>query len=106
MAPAQSISLRNKDTGCRATQTTPRYDLILDDEPVCMDIEFQRYCPQNDNPKVKWMHRIGRISLVNTRGDVVLDVYARYPYVEGISKMYGKRFVSTSMPNHSAKDED
>lgn len=68
---------------CRATQTTPRYDLLLPGEPVSVDLEFQHYMRQG----CKGGHRLGRPSIKNTRKQTVLDVYGVYPREEGVRKM-------------------
>lgn len=67
---------------CGATQTYPLYDLLLPGEPVAIDIEFQHY----KSTGYKGGHRLGRPTIVNTKGEVVLDVYAAYPREEGVSK--------------------
>ena len=67
----------------RATQITPRLDLLKDiDEPLAVDIEFQEYKPKDSE---KWAHRIGRIAFVNTRGDVIYDCYFRYEFDEEVN---------------------
>ncbi|KAK5689241.1 hypothetical protein LTR17_026407 [Elasticomyces elasticus] len=65
---------------CRATQTTARFDLLIDGEPCFIDIEFQGY---KRDDRIKYGHRIGRICILNSKGDVVLDVYAIYPREAG-----------------------
>ncbi|KAK5126212.1 hypothetical protein LTR08_004773 [Meristemomyces frigidus] len=65
---------------CRATQTTPRPDLLLPREPVSFDAEFQTYRPSGSP---KWIQRLGRSTLRNTRGQTVLDVYCYYPTIAG-----------------------
>lgn len=67
---------------CRATQRTPRLDLLLPGEPVSIDIEFQNFRRKGG----KGRHRCGRTGLVNTRNEVILDVYAAYPRAEGERK--------------------
>lgn len=79
---------------CRATQTTVRKDHLVAGEPVALDIEFQQY--KRDSAK-KHAHRIGRIAIVNTKGELVLDVYAAYPREDGVRKVYPpKRFLVES----------
>lgn len=73
---------QKKDSRCRALQTTPRWDLLKDKtEPLAVDVEFQEYRPMGVE---KWAHRIGRVGVTNTRGERIYDVYARYPFVEGV----------------------
>ncbi|KAK4539704.1 hypothetical protein LTR36_010415 [Oleoguttula mirabilis] len=68
---------------CRATQTYPRFDLLLPGSPVSVDFEFQHFmrddCKDGD--------RTGRAAVTNVRKDVILDVYAVYPREEGVRKM-------------------
>lgn len=65
---------------CRATCTTPRWELLKDDdEPLAIDCEFQEFKPEDAE---KWGHRMGRLAVVNTKGEFIYDVYARYPYVQ------------------------
>ncbi|KAK4953712.1 auxilin-like clathrin-binding protein required for normal clathrin function [Elasticomyces elasticus] len=68
---------------CRATQTWPLFHLLFEGEPCFLDIEFQKYRPLG---APKEIHRIGRIAILNSKGQVVLDVYAAYPRVEGVAK--------------------
>ncbi|KAK5694780.1 hypothetical protein LTR97_009370 [Elasticomyces elasticus] len=68
---------------CRATQTWPLFHLLFEGEPCFFDIEFQKYRPLG---APKEIHRIGRIAILNSKGQVVLDVYAAYPRVEGVAK--------------------
>ncbi|TKA29568.1 hypothetical protein B0A50_03581 [Salinomyces thailandicus] len=68
---------------CRATQTTPRFDLLLPGEPLALDIEFQHYMATG----CKGAHRLGRAAIVNSRRQTVLDVYAAYPREEGVRKI-------------------
>lgn len=80
---------------CKATQTTPRWDLLSKDsnEPLAVDIEFQE-CKAPDQEK--WHHRIGRIAFVNTRGKVIYDTFVRYEDEKDLSmKMGPKRFGAT-----------
>lgn len=78
------------DYVCRATQTSPRFDLLLPGEPVSVDIEFQNFRRQGG----KGNHRCGRVALVNTRNEVILDVYAVYPREEGVRKFFPpKKFI-------------
>ncbi|KAF7186987.1 RNA exonuclease 4 [Pseudocercospora fuligena] len=77
---------------CNAIQTTPRWDLILPNEPLGIDIEFQEYLLDTDiweghaNANGKRHFRLGRVSVVNTLGQVVLDVYVYYRTEKGIAK--------------------
>lgn len=66
-----------------ATQPEPRLDLLLPDEPVALDVEFQEYFVAGT---IKWQHRIGRVAVVNTKKEAILDVYAAYPADENIKK--------------------
>ncbi|KAK4890537.1 hypothetical protein LTR27_010818 [Elasticomyces elasticus] len=68
---------------CRTTQTWPLFHLLFEGEPCFLDIEFQKYRPQGSPKEI---HRIGRIAILNSKGQVVLDVYAAYPRVEGVAK--------------------
>ena len=67
---------------CRATQLVRCMGLSIAGEPVFPDIEFQSYCREGDrhpDGRVRWRKRIGRIAIINSVGDVVMDVYAAYP---------------------------
>lgn len=68
---------------CRATQLKPKFDLLRVGETTAMDIEFQEYKHDTDN---KWHHCVGRIAIVNTVGQFILDVYAAYPKDVNIRK--------------------
>jgi RNA exonuclease 4 len=48
-----------------------------------LDIEFQNYKHES---WYKWQHRIGRVAIVNSIGETVLDVYAAYPREDGVEK--------------------
>lgn len=72
---------------CRATCTSVKWELVKDpSEPLAFDIEFQEYKGPDAE---KWAHRIGRIAVVNTRGEVVLDTFTQYDF---------DRNVKTKMP--------
>ncbi|KAK3679716.1 hypothetical protein LTR78_000092 [Recurvomyces mirabilis] len=70
----------------RATQTYPLYSLLLPGEPCFVDIEFQNYLVDGRGPQ---KHRVGRIAILNTRGDVVLDAYAVYNNEDNVKKCFG-----------------
>ena len=79
----RNVLIDPKDPQCRATQRTPRFDLLKDSkEPLALDIEFQEYRAKDS---VKWSHRIGRIAFVNTRGDTIYDTYVRYEFDENVN---------------------
>ena len=81
-ADGRPISVDPKNPNCRATQRTPRIDLLKDlEEPFAVDIEFQEF---RQKGAAKWNHRIGRIGIVNTRGDIIYDTYVRYDWDENI----------------------
>ena len=68
----------------RAMQTVPRLDLLDDPtEPFAVDLEFQQSKREGD---LKGKQRIGRVSVVNTRGDVVYDVYTAYDNEPDVKK--------------------
>lgn len=84
--------LRDRRRPCRATQTKPRFDLLLPGEPCAIDAEFQRFrIVSDDGTESKCINRPGRLSIVNTRGDVVLDVYCRYEYTKHERKVISRR---------------
>ncbi|KAK5119819.1 hypothetical protein LTR85_007145 [Meristemomyces frigidus] len=89
---------------CRATQTTPRFDLLLPGEPVALDIEFQTYLPIGSP---KWIQRLGRPTLRNTRGHTILDVYCYYPTEKGVKKGTPPKRFNVAWPDlmkqHGAK---
>lgn len=69
----------------RATQQTPRLDLLLPGEPVALDIEFQKFQREGH---AKQQHRVGRIAVVNTKKETIIDVFAAYPREDGIEKKW------------------
>lgn len=72
-----------KNPRCRATQRAPRLDILKDlKEPFAVDIEFQEFRRMDSTT---WDHRIGRIAIVNTRGQTIYDTYVRYQYDEDIN---------------------
>lgn len=81
-APTSESKARAKYV-CRATQLTPRFDRLFPGEPCFLDIEFQRYRVAGIT---KEFHRVGRIAIVNSKGDTVLDVYAIYNNEESVTK--------------------
>ena len=89
-------SARNHPGGegkCRATQLTPAWNRLSPGEPVSLDIEFQNF---KHTSWEKWRHRVGRVAIVNSKGETVLDVYAAYAKEDGVSKlMPPKRFMVT-----------
>lgn len=76
---------------CKAKQTTPRWDLLNKDpfEPLAVDIEFQT-CKAKDAPK--WSHRMGRVSFVSTKGELIYDTYVRYRDEEDLAVRVNRRF--------------
>ena len=76
----------------RATQTTPKFGLLLPNEPCFIDIEFQKFIdekgPKHANGTPKIMHRIGRIAVLNSEGEVVLDTFAIYSNEDGVEKWW------------------
>jgi hypothetical protein len=79
--------------GCRATKLIPNYELLKDPkEPLALDIEFQEY---RHVDSVKWGHRMGRISIVNTRGETIYGTYVSYDYDPDVDvKMPPARYVA------------
>lgn len=73
---------------CRATQLQPVWRLLRDGEPVALDIEFQNYQRGGFNG-----HRVGRVAIVNIRGETVLDVYAAYRNEPDVKKKLPPRFL-------------
>lgn len=73
-----------KNPNCKATQTTLRLDLLSKDtsEPLAVDIEFQT-CKAKDADK--WAFRVGRIAVVDTKGNVVYDTFVRYKDEENVA---------------------
>ncbi|KAI7089533.1 hypothetical protein KC356_g2395 [Hortaea werneckii] len=67
-------SSRWKPKPTRATQTTPRMDLIT--PVIAVDCEFQEVYVEELG---KCRHRVGRVSLVNYDGQTIYDVFAFYP---------------------------
>lgn len=65
-------------TNSRASCTTPNWSLLRDPkEPLAMDVEFQEHKGKGAE---KWGHRMGRIAVVNTKGQTIYDVYVQYDY--------------------------
>ncbi|PPJ50393.1 hypothetical protein CBER1_06981 [Cercospora berteroae] len=80
------------------TQVVPRMELLLPGEPCSIDMEFINFqvpgavhpMDHNDESKrnkPKWAHRPAWMAITNTRGEVVLDIFVKYPYVEGVRTM-------------------
>ncbi|KAK6383147.1 hypothetical protein LTR65_010430 [Meristemomyces frigidus] len=82
-SPNIPVVVSKKPYVCRATQTTPRFDLLLPGQPVALDIEFQTYLPIGSP---KWIQRLGRVALINTQRQTILDVYCYYPNEQGVRK--------------------
>jgi hypothetical protein len=81
-ADGHPISVDPENPNCRAKQRTLRFDLLKDpNEPLAVDIEFQEF---RHKDSAKWDHRIGRIGIVNTRGDIIYDTYVRYERDENV----------------------
>lgn len=106
-APARGVG--------KGTQVVPRWELLLPGEPLALDIEFQNYHRIGENhPIVKdsrgrvkgnsgkpqWRNRLGWIGIVNTRGEVILDVHVFYPQDKALQTMFpyapGKQFGVTA----------
>ncbi|KAM3417482.1 hypothetical protein BST61_g5726 [Cercospora zeina] len=96
-APTPNTSYANNPTAFRipnapashspAQQVEPRWDLLLPGEPVACDIEFQNYHiagnvhgPWHANKAGlnRWSNRVGWTSIVNTRGEIILDTFVNY----------------------------
>ena len=88
VAVSAVTSMTNTQSGgtykCRATQLTPAWDRLIPGEPVSLDIEFQNF---KHTSWEKWRHRVGRVAIVNSAGETVLDVYAAYAKEDGVSKL-------------------
>jgi hypothetical protein len=78
---------KHSNSKCRATQTTPNPSVLMPGEPCAIDFEFQKY-KRTDIPGARQQHRIGRVSIVNTHGDVALDVFAIYPNEPNVEKCW------------------
>lgn len=65
----------------RAVQTVPRMDLIT--AVIALDCEFQKVYVEAFG---KHEHRVGRVSIVNHRGETIYDVFAWYPEEPGKTK--------------------
>ncbi|KAI7285412.1 hypothetical protein KC345_g1688 [Hortaea werneckii] len=79
-------SSRWKFKPTRATQTTPRMDLIT--PVIAVDCEFQEVYVEQLG---KCRHRVGRVSLVNYDGRTIYDVFAFYPEEQGKRKKLAPR---------------
>ena len=60
---------------CRAKQRTPRLDLVKEGEAIAFDVEGVQL--PNETGSLK--RGVGRVSVVNERGQVVYDTFAFYP---------------------------
>ncbi|TKA80604.1 hypothetical protein B0A55_02918 [Friedmanniomyces simplex] len=68
---------------CRATQTYSLYHLLFPGEPCFLDFDSQKYKPIGEPKEI---HCIGRIAILNSKGEVVLEFYAACPRVGGVKK--------------------
>lgn len=66
---------------CRATQTTPRWDLVKEGMTMAFDSEFQLIEKGGLN-----IQRHGRVSVVNEAGQVILDTFVAYDNEPGTTK--------------------
>lgn len=77
-ADGKKFLLPPKNPNCRATCTKVKWELLKDPkEPVAIDVEFQEFRGKDAE---KWGHRMGRVAVVNSRGQVIYDTYASYDY--------------------------
>lgn len=67
---------------CRAAQTTPRWDLLVNNSVVAFDAEFQRVVNIFGAQKA----RLGRVSAVDANGAVILATLVAYDNETGLSK--------------------
>ena len=70
---------------CRATQLYPLFHRLFPGELCFLDIKFQQY---RRDGELKQRHRIGRVAIVNSKGQVILDVYAAYPREPDVQKCW------------------
>ncbi|KAK4501652.1 hypothetical protein PRZ48_007461 [Zasmidium cellare] len=71
---ANQLKKPKPNTKSKATQPTPRLDLLERDEPVAFDAEFQDF----REPGEGWLHRLAWAAIVGSRGQVILSVGSRY----------------------------
>ena len=75
----QSGHGRHRKYQCRAQQLTPRLELIKKGEAIALDVEGVLLPDEVGSRK----SGIGRVSIVNERGQVVYDTFVHYPRVLG-----------------------
>ena len=79
----KKVLIKPVNPSCRATCTSVQWDLLKNPkEPLALDIEFQEH---REKGAEKWGHRMGRIAIVNTRRQTVLNTYVRYEYDAEVS---------------------
>lgn len=70
--------------------------LLLEDEPVAVDFEFQQYLRAGG---FKQAHRLGWIAVINTKGETIFECFVRYDKEDGTRViMPPKRFGVTHAP--------
>lgn len=92
VTPVPRTNAKRNPPYCNALQTTPLWHLVIPGEPLALDIEFQEYFldpriwPHAEEANGKWHFRLGRVSVVNTLGQVILDTYVFYRNETGVKK--------------------
>ena len=67
----EAMQMTSPKHACQATQLYPLFRRLLPGEPCFLDIRFQQY---RRDGELKQHHRISRVTIVNSKGQVILDV--------------------------------
>lgn len=77
-----AVKESKKKYECRATVLEPRFELLRPGEPVFFDAEHAKYTKAGGTQR----HRLGRPAVLNSAGQVVLDVYCYYNNEDDVVK--------------------
>ncbi|KAF2172746.1 hypothetical protein M409DRAFT_16709 [Zasmidium cellare ATCC 36951] len=99
--PQPNVRLKKTKWKCRATQTEIRWDRVEDGEPLSISITFQNYKTIGES---MWKHRIGRIAVVDTAGETVVDAYLAYEDEDEVIKYCSFKQASVEPPDFLFKN--
>lgn len=71
---------------CRATQLHPRFNLLRPGEAVFFDSEHVGFGKVDKSQKAR--PRLARVAVLNSAGQVILDIYCYYNKVKGMRNFY------------------
>lgn len=85
---------------CRATVLKPRFDLLRPGEPVFFDAEHAKYKKAGEKER----HRLGRPAVLNSAGQVILDIYCYYNNEDGVEKICPPKEFNVWWPDLKAEN--